>query len=205
MPITRRRLGRTGIEVSELGLGTWPLAGEGPVGSYGAITSDEAASILDAYVSAGGNLIDTARVYNRSEQQIGEYLRRSGQRERLVLSSKTAAGRVADTVAEIEADLETSLRALGTDYLDVYFLHFPPAEAAVREEALAILLRLKERGTIRAIGASIYGPNVTAETQAMCSAYVATGAGRRAAGDLQRAAAAEPAPRSRRRRRRTWA
>ncbi len=175
MTIEKRTLGRTGFAVSELGLGTWPLAGAGPSNSYGEMSASQAFSVLDAYVSAGGNLIDTARVYNRAETFIGQYLRQSGNRGRLVISSKTVGGSTAANIDQIVTDVEASLRELGTDYLDLYFLHYPAEEPELIEASLEALLRLKEQGKIRAIGASIRGPNVTEETQALCSAYISTG------------------------------
>ena len=168
-------MGRTGMEVSELSLGTWPLGGAGSTPNYGAITEEEAMAVLDAYVEAGGNFIDTARAYNDSEKNIGKYLKQSGRRDQLVIASKTRAGEEAETLTRIEVDLETSLRELGTDHLDVYFLHFPPDDPGVMERALEKMLAFKRDGKIRAIGASIKGPNVTAATQAMCDTYIATG------------------------------
>lgn len=173
--ISRRSLGRTGIEVSELGLGTWPLGGPGPNGNYGDITEQQAMAVLDTYVDAGANFIDTARVYNQSESHIGKYLKRSGNRDQLILASKTLGGAKAETLPKMELDLETSLRELGTDYLDIYFLHFPPDDPDLMEQALEKMVSFKQDGKIRAIGASIRGPNVTAATQAMCDTYAATG------------------------------
>ena len=72
--ISKRSLGRSGMEVSELGLGAWPLGGPGPNPNYGPITEEQVFAVLDAYVDAGGNFIDTARVYNQSETNVGKYL-----------------------------------------------------------------------------------------------------------------------------------
>jgi aryl-alcohol dehydrogenase-like predicted oxidoreductase len=173
--INRRSLGRTGREVSEVGLGTWPLGGTGARFNYGAVTEEQALKVLEAYVDGGGNFLDTARTYNNSERMIGKYLKQSGNRERLVISSKTHAGADAESVAEIDENLEGTLRTLGTDYVDVYFLHTPPEAPEVIEQALEKMLALKKAGKIRSIGASIKGPNVTAATEALCDTYMATG------------------------------
>ena len=110
--INRRSLGRTGLEVSEVGLGTWPLAGTGPRLNYGAVPEEQALAVLEVYVDGGGNFLDTARTYNNSERIIGKFLEQSGNREQLVISSKTHAGAEAESVPEINENLETTLRTL---------------------------------------------------------------------------------------------
>jgi aryl-alcohol dehydrogenase-like predicted oxidoreductase len=170
-----RRLGRTGFQVTELGLGTWPLGGEGPTVNYGAVAEQQALGVLRAYVEGGGNFIDTARVYNNSEAVIGKFLAEDKVRDRVILTSKTVAGQQADTLPQIRTDLETSLRLLHTEYLDVYFLHFPPEDPELMARALEIMDGLKAQGKIRAIGASIKGPNVTEATERLCDAYMGTG------------------------------
>jgi aryl-alcohol dehydrogenase-like predicted oxidoreductase len=170
-----RRLGRTGFMVTELGLGTWPLAGEGPVVNYGAVGERYALGVLQAYVERGGNFIDTARAYNNAEALVGTFLRGGGIRERIVLSSKTVAGEEVETIPRIREDLETSLRTLGTDHVEVYFLHHPPEDPATMAAALDAMEALKREGKIRAIGASIKGPNVTEATERLADAYLGTG------------------------------
>ena len=173
--IKRQSLGRTGLEVSEVGLGTWPFAVPGAGLNYGGIPESQALAVLDAYVEGGGNFIDTARAYNEVEPIIGKYLRQTGNRDRLIISSKTLSGGNARSLPGIATDLEATLRALMTDHVDVYFLHQPPEDPDVIEPALEKMLALKQAGKIRAIGASIKGPNVTAATQALCNTYIATG------------------------------
>jgi aryl-alcohol dehydrogenase-like predicted oxidoreductase len=170
-----RRLGRTGFMVTELGLGTWPLAGEGPVVNYGAVEERHALGVLHTYVDRGGIFIDTARAYNNAEALVGRFLRGGGVRERIVLSSKTVAGEQAGTIPRIRDDLETSLRALGTDHVEVYFLHHPPEDPGLMARALDAMETLKREGKIRAIGASIKGPNVTEATERLADAYLGTG------------------------------
>ncbi|MBV7330581.1 aldo/keto reductase [Chloroflexi bacterium TSY] len=176
----KRPLGKTGLEVTELGLGTWPLSvlEEGKV-SYSGTPEKEALAILDTYVERGGNFIDTALIYNGVETIIGKYLKQMGQRDRVLIASKSFAGYTPETHAEIEghieADLNTSLQDLGTDYLDLFFLHQPPSEPDLMERALAKMTSLKQSGKIRTVGASIKGPDVTPATQAMCDTYMATG------------------------------
>jgi len=170
-----RKLGRTGFEVTELGLGTWPLGGQGTTANYGPVEESQALAVLHAYVERGGNFIDTARAYNNSEAIIGKFFAEAKVRDRVILSSKTVAGEKAETVSRIREDLETSLRLLQTEYLDVYFLHFPPEDPETMARALDVMEGLKNQGKIRAIGGSIKGPNVTEATERLCDAYLATG------------------------------
>jgi aryl-alcohol dehydrogenase-like predicted oxidoreductase len=170
-----RKLERTGLMVTELGLGTWPLGGQGSNFDYGPMEERQALGVLHAYVERGGNFIDTARVYNESEAVIGKFFAEAKVRDRVILSSKTVAGEKAETVSRIREDCETSLRLLGTDRLDVYFLHFPPEDPDTMSRALDVMDTLKSQGKIRAIGASIKGPNVTEATERLCNTYLEDG------------------------------
>jgi len=114
--------------------------------------------LLDAFLEQGGTLIDSARVYGDSEEVIGQWMASRGvPRERLVLITKGAHGTGVIPEAEypqvVGEELDTSLRLLGTEYVDLYFLHRDNLEMPVAE----ILEPLNEeiaRGRVRAIGAS---------------------------------------------------
>ena len=173
--IKTRILGRTGMEVSEFGLGTWPLSVPGVGRNYGGVEESKAIEILKTYVGGGGNFLDSAFVYNGVEKIIGKYLKEAGNRDQLIITSKTQGGEFEDTLPKMDTDLEQSLKDLGTDYVDVYFLHLPPDEPAQIERAIKKMLGYKRAGKIRSIGASIKGPNVTAETQSLCDYYMGTG------------------------------
>jgi aryl-alcohol dehydrogenase-like predicted oxidoreductase len=151
-----RHLGKTGLQVSELCLGAMTFGRE----------ADEPASraILDAFVDAGGNFIDTANVYSQglSEEIVGRWLRGKPRHE-LVIATKVrfpmGAG-VNDRGLgrkHILASVEASLRRLGTDHVDLFQIHcWDPATPL--EETLSTLHGLVERGWVRYLGAS----NVTA-------------------------------------------
>ena len=162
-----RILGRTGLEVAEIGFGAWPIGGR----YYGHVTEDDAHACVNAYVEGGGNFIDTARRYLDSERIIGEYFRRHGGREGTIIASKTHQ---TDALA-IRKELEETLRMLQSDYVDVYYLHAPPDDPTEMKCVLDVYERLKEEGKIRAIGASIKGPNVTERTVALCRQYIRSG------------------------------
>ena len=137
----------------------FPLAlGTAPFGT--GIPRDTAFSILDAFTDLGGNLIDTAAVYGMgvSEQTLGEWMRLRGSRHRVVISTKGGHPSLPDwsrrvTEADIRADMEASLRYLGTDHVDIYFLHRDDESKPVAY-IMPILDALVREGKTRLIGAS---------------------------------------------------
>jgi aryl-alcohol dehydrogenase-like predicted oxidoreductase len=133
-------LGRTGLRVSELCLGTM-IFGD-PRGPWGA-TAEDAATILHRYAEAGGNFLDTANYYaqGNSERIVGELI--GSERDRWVLGTKyTLSTRPGDPNAggshrkSMTRAIEDSLRRLGTDHIDLYWVHahdrFTPVEEVVR-------------------------------------------------------------------------
>jgi len=167
----KRLLGRTEIQVSELGFGAWPIGGI----QYGPVPESEALEVIHGYIQAGGNFIDTARVYGESEAILGKVLSKGKLREQIVLATKTLKGNARDTIPAIREDLEESLRLLKTDYVDLYYLHQPPDDPAVMNQALDLLESFKKEGKLRAIGASIKGPTVTDATLKLCRQYIDLG------------------------------
>jgi len=133
-------------------------------------TVDEATSfrLLDEFVAAGGNLIDTADVYSswapgnhggESESIIGRWLERSGQRERVLLATKVGQemgpSKKGLSGRYIDAAVQASLRRLRTDRVDLYQAHIDDEETPI-EETLEALSKLVTDGTVGAIGASNY-------------------------------------------------
>ncbi len=157
-----RKLGRTGLKVSELCLGTMQFGW----------TADEATAfqVLDAFVAAGGNFIDTADVYSRwaegnpggvSEQIIGRWLQARGNRGQIVLATK-ARGRMWDgpngeglSRSHLIRACEDSLRRLDTDFIDLYQTHSFDATTPI-DETLRALDDLVRTGKVRYVGASNY-------------------------------------------------
>ena len=137
----------------------FPLAlGTAPFGT--GIPKDTAFAILDAFTDLGGNLIDTAAVYGMgvSEQTLGEWMRLRQSRDRVVISTKGGHPSIPDwarriTEEDIRADMEDSLRYLGTDHVDIYFLHRDDESKPV-EAIMPILDSLVREGKTRLIGAS---------------------------------------------------
>jgi aryl-alcohol dehydrogenase-like predicted oxidoreductase len=131
--------GTSGLRVSELFLGAMTFGEQGGVGA----PPEECRRILDAYADAGGNVIDTAINYRggASEEILGELL--SGRRDRFVLATKYTVSRDRDDPnaagnhrKNLRLSLETSLRRLRTDYIDIYWVHMwdrhTPAEETMR-------------------------------------------------------------------------
>jgi aryl-alcohol dehydrogenase-like predicted oxidoreductase len=153
------RLGNTGMEVSEVYLATWMFGTESRVTGPEIVNRAGAHSILDSAWSSGINFIDTANIYGigRSEQYIGEWLA-GKDRENFVIASKVffaLAGRQQIGLSRkiVMAEVEGSLRRLGTDYLDIYYIHgWHPASPI--EETLAALNDLVRSGKAHYIGVS---------------------------------------------------
>ena len=137
----------------------FPLAlGTAPFGT--GIPRDTAFAVLDAFTDLGGNLIDTAAVYGMgvSEQTLGEWMRLRGSRDRVVISTKGGHPSLPDwsrriTETDIRDDMEDSLRYLGTDHVDIYFLHRDDESKPV-EAIMPFLDTLVREGKTRLIGAS---------------------------------------------------
>jgi aryl-alcohol dehydrogenase-like predicted oxidoreductase len=169
----QRKLGRSDISITPLVLG----------GNVFGWTADEAASyaILDAFVDHGGNAIDTADVYSawvpghqggESEGVIGRWLKRSGKRNKVVITTKVGLWpkRLGLKRANIIAACEDSLSRLGVDAIDLYWLH-KDDEATDPEEFVASLEELKGAGKIRAYGASNFKPGRFAEALAEAESH----------------------------------
>jgi len=154
--MNRRPLGRTGLEVSEIGFGGWQLCNDD---SWGGMDVRTAHRLVHAAVDEGINLFDTAPNYARtqSERVLGDALR--GKREKVVLVSKfghAADGRTEFSVDGFRKSLEDSLGRLRTDYLDVLLLHNPPREMYGGTDPLWDALEAARlQGKIRHYGASL--------------------------------------------------
>jgi aryl-alcohol dehydrogenase-like predicted oxidoreductase len=155
-----KNLGTSDLKVSSLNLG-------GNVFGWTA-DKDESFAVLDAYVAAGGNFVDTADAYSRwvpghtggeSETIIGEWLAARQNRSSVVIATKGGrhpelTGLKADTIKKAA---EASLRRLGTDYIDLYYTHFDDESVPV-EEIVGALDELVRAGKVRAVAASNISP-----------------------------------------------
>ncbi|WP_306323695.1 MULTISPECIES: aldo/keto reductase [unclassified Streptomyces] len=151
-----RKLGGSDLEVFPLSLG----------GNVFGWTADEATSfeVLDAYVAAGGNFIDTADVYSawvdgnkggESETVIGKWLAGRGRRDDVLIATKVSQHPEYQglSAANIKAAADASLKRLGTDHIDLYYTHYDHTETPV-EEIIGALDELVKAGKVRHIAAS---------------------------------------------------
>ncbi|MBN2418580.1 MAG: aldo/keto reductase, partial [Deltaproteobacteria bacterium] len=143
--VSYRVLGKTGLKVSTVGSGV-------------GIEPDP--KVISRAIELGVNYFDTARGYGNgmSEKITGEALK--GKRNRVILATKTD-GR---TKAEIFKDMDESLKALGTDYVDIYHLHSRDTPDAITDEAVEACETLKKQGKTRFIGVSTHDVNAVADT-----------------------------------------
>ena len=160
-----RTLGRTGLQVTQLGYGAMELRG-GPRGP--AVDDQQAEQVLRAVLDGGINYIDTSIDYGLSEERIGATL--ASRRSDYYLASKCGcvveqrpgepSGHVF-TRENVVAGVEQSLRRLRTDYLDVVQFHASPSESTLEQEGgLAALLQLQQQGKVRFVGISGTLPNL---------------------------------------------
>lgn len=170
-----RELGKSGIMVAPVALGTWAVGG-GPW--WGANDDTQSIDAICAALDNGINMIDTAPSYyfGHSEEVVGRAIK--GRREKVVLATK--CGLVVDGTegsvwyeqeghqvrsclipSSLRREVECSLKRLGTDYIDLYQVHFPeqPPLTTPITDSMAELMRMKAEGKIRAIGIS----NMTAK------------------------------------------
>lgn len=165
-----RKIGTTDIEASVVALGAWAIGG-GPW--WGATDDELSIKAIHAALDLGVNMIDTAPVYGfgKSEEVVGKALK--GRRDKVILATKCglwwndSTGKVffemdGQTIRRtlgpqtILQEVELSLKRLGTDYIDLYQTHWQSLdpENETIAETMEYLLKLKEQGKIRAIGAS---------------------------------------------------
>jgi aryl-alcohol dehydrogenase-like predicted oxidoreductase len=155
-----RRLGRSPLEVSPIILGS---------NVFGwTIDEPQSFAVLDAYTAAGGNCIDTADVYStwvsgnrggESETIIGKWMKRRGNRARVIVATKVGSPMALDrkglSSGYITHAVDSSLKRLQTDHIDLYQAHQDDAETPL-EETLGAFAKLIEQGKVRVIGASNY-------------------------------------------------
>jgi aryl-alcohol dehydrogenase-like predicted oxidoreductase len=217
MTIATRKLGRTGADVTILGYGAMELRGQP---REPAVADEDAGRVLNAVLDAGINLIDTSVDYGRSEELIGRFV--GHRRDEYFLASKCGCPLQAPpgtpppyphdySAANVRADVEQSLRRLGTDRLDLVQVHMSPSRAQLEtDDTVSTLQDLRDAGKIRFIGMSGTLPNlpdhiamgvfdvfqipysaIQREHEDLISAAAATGAGTLIRGGVARGAPAD--------------
>jgi len=161
-----RRLGRTNLQVSEIGLGTVELGldyGVPVAGEHLRPPEEHAARLLNRALDLGVNFIDTARAYGVSEEVIGRALK--GRRNEYILATKLAPIREEgqpdqELREQVKASIAESLRMLQTDVIDLLQLHYAPVDVVRSGRVLAAAREAQRAGYVRFIGASTYGEEV---------------------------------------------
>lgn len=147
----QRRLGASPVSVSEIGLGTWGMSGA----FWGAADDAESIRVIHRALDLGVTLIDTAEAYGKghAEEVVGAAL--AGRRQAAVIATKAAPNHL--DPEGLDTALEGSLQRLQTDYVDVYFVHWPNPKFPIGP-TMEKLESLRAEGRIRAIGVSNFGP-----------------------------------------------
>jgi aryl-alcohol dehydrogenase-like predicted oxidoreductase len=154
----RVRLGQTNLEVSRIAFGTWAFGGD-----WGAADLQDAKDSIHRALELDINLFDTAQGYGfgAAEQVLGEALREWARREDVVIATKGGLRMEGDRLLRdasrrwLREGVESSLRSLGTDYIDLYQIHWPDLHTPP-EETAAALEELIAEGKIRHAGVSNY-------------------------------------------------
>jgi aryl-alcohol dehydrogenase-like predicted oxidoreductase len=159
-------LGRTGMMLSRVGLGTWAQGGGGWVFGWGPQDDRESRAAIHAAVAAGINWVDTAPAYGHghAEEIVGQAVSSMSEADRPYVFTKLGrrwdpADRMAPlrtelTAASIQEEVEDSLRRLRTERIDLLQVHWPPVDGTPAEEYWGALVALREQGKIRAAGVS---------------------------------------------------
>lgn len=179
-PMKYRALGKTGLQVSEIGFGAWGIGGR-TVGttSYGDTDDRTSLAALGRALDQGITFFDTSSAYGNghSEELIGKAF--AATRDRVVFATKAGYeswDKAPDfSPAAVTASAEASLRRLRTDYIDLFQLHNPPSEALCSVELREAMTGLQKAGKIRAWGISAKGPAEAMEALTTFDAAVVQG------------------------------
>lgn len=150
-----RKLGRSTLEVSVVGIGTWAIGND----FWGTVDDDTSVEAIQAAVDAGVNLIDTAPAYGagHAEEVVGRAIR--GRRDRVVVATKCGVKRTTDDFIRtlepqsLYREIDDSLRRLGVETIDLWQIHWPDPDTPL-EVALEAILKIKDQGKFRYLGVS---------------------------------------------------
>ncbi|MCM1543093.1 MAG: aldo/keto reductase [Blautia sp.] len=175
---------KKGIHIPETDLSLCPI-GMGTLGAGIRWDGKEADAIFGTYLDMGGNVVDTARIYQdwipgevgRSERVVGDWLRRSGKRNEIILMTKGGHPKYTQpgddlhisrmTPADMRHDLELSLQALGTDVIDIYFYHRDNTAQPIGE-VMETMRQFVKEGKIRYFACSNWTAGRMREADAYC-------------------------------------
>jgi aryl-alcohol dehydrogenase-like predicted oxidoreductase len=156
------RFGRTGMEVTQVGFGSWAIGGSGWAAAWGPQDDEEAVGAIRRAVELGMNWVDTAAVYGlgHSEELVARALKGVPEADRPYVFTKCSLvwdgnGEVHNVLerASVKRECEESLRRLQTDVIDLYQIHWPRPDEDI-EEGWEAMAELKDEGKVRHIGVS---------------------------------------------------
>ncbi|CDO04068.1 General stress protein 69 [Oceanobacillus picturae] len=154
----KTKIGQTELTVNPIGLGTNAVGGHN---IYPNLDEEAGKELVKTAIDNGMNFLDTAFIYGpeRSEELVGQVMKETGKRQEVVLATKGAHKFVGKDIvfdnspAFLKQSVEDSLKRLQTDYIDLFYIHFPDEETP-KDEAVGALKELKDQGKIKAIGVS---------------------------------------------------
>ncbi|MEI6914400.1 MAG: aldo/keto reductase [Armatimonadota bacterium] len=165
--LTKKQLGRTGLEVTQLGFGAMEIRGE-RIWSGRPVADEQAETILNAVLDSGINFIDTANDYGKSERYIGQYI--SCRRNEYYLATKCGctivdAGDHDETPHiwtrdNLLRNIEESLTLMQTARVDIWQLHNPPVETVLENDLIEVMQDVKAQGLTQFIGVSTTLPHL---------------------------------------------
>ncbi|EFH90245.1 aldo/keto reductase [Ktedonobacter racemifer] len=168
-----RTFGKTGMEITPIGLGAWAIGGGNWQFGWGSQDDNESIATIHRAIDLGVNWIDTAAVYGlgHAEEIVGKALQGRGEKPYIFTKCERTWTERREIVpslkaASIQREVEDSLRRLDVDVIDLYQIHWPQPEEDI-EEGWSTLVKLKEQGKVRAIGVS----NFSVEQMERCKKY----------------------------------
>jgi myo-inositol catabolism protein IolS len=158
LKVAKVQIGNSGLQANPIGLGTNAVGGHN---IYPNLNEETGKDLVRAALDNGINLLDTAYIYGpeRSEELVGEVVKERGSRDDIVLATKGAHEFKGEEVVYnnspsfLKQSVENSLKRLQTDYIDLFYIHFPDKHTN-KAEAVGALKELKDQGKIKSIGVS---------------------------------------------------
>ncbi|WP_273566344.1 aldo/keto reductase [Maribacter halichondriae] len=163
-----RKIPNTDLDVSTVALGTWAMGND----FWGDIDDQESIDAIQASIDAGINFIDTAPAYGagHAEKVVAKAI--EGKRDKIIIATKTGVIRTKTefirdlSPANIQKDMEESLRRLKTDFIDLYYIHWPDTNTPL-EDSVNTLIKLKAQGKFRHLAVSNFTTELMEQIQGM--------------------------------------
>lgn len=163
-----RKISKTDLNVSTIALGTWAMGND----FWGDVDDKDSISAIQASLDSGINFIDTAPAYGAGHAETVVAKAIQGKRDKVVLATKTGVVRTKTEFlrdlnpATIQKDMEESLKRLNTDYIDLYYIHWPDVDTPL-EDSVNTLIKLKEQGKFRYLAVSNFTVELMDQIQTM--------------------------------------